>query len=240
MTCVWCVCSAPTGPQSRGPPRPANCRHRLHRHRLRAVRDGGRIIVTVLSTLRLPVVAEMSRARWPSSRRARPLAAAAACTGGATRNPSAKQARRRVRACRWRAQVASRAEAGAPLGGHIVGAGAGADGVRAPAACAPVSRVRSQRHGRQKAALAAYVAAGRAGHTCGWWVDVPGLEEVGDEVDRGVDRLGRALVSRRVHGDVCAWVLCVRSGVCGGAVVLISCGAAGRRGRDSGGDRTSN
>jgi hypothetical protein len=71
-------------------------------------------------------------------------------------------------------------------------------------------------------------------------VGVPGLEVVGDEVDRGTDRLARALVPRRVHGDVCAWVLCVRSGVCGGAVVLISCGAAGRRGRESGGDRTSN
>jgi len=35
----------------------------VHRHRLRAGRDGGRIILTVLSTLRLPVVAEMSRAR---------------------------------------------------------------------------------------------------------------------------------------------------------------------------------
>jgi hypothetical protein len=69
-------------------------------------------------------------------------------------------------------------------------------------------------------------------------VGVPGLEEVGDEVDRGMGRLARALVPRRVHGDVCAWVLCVRSGVCG--VVLISCGAAGRRGRESGGDRTSN
>ena len=36
-------------------------------HRLGAGRDGGLIIVTELSTLRLPVVAEMSRARWPSS-----------------------------------------------------------------------------------------------------------------------------------------------------------------------------
>ena len=42
---------------------------------------------------------------------------------------------------------------------------------------------------------------------------------VGDEVDRGVDRLARALVPQRVHGDACAWVLCVRSGVCGGAGV---------------------
>jgi hypothetical protein len=32
-----------------------------------------------------------------------------------------------------------------------------------------------------------------------------GCEEVGDEVDRGVDRLARVLVPRRVHCDVCAW-----------------------------------
>ena len=63
--------SVPTGPQPRGQPRPAHYRHRLHRHRLRAGRDGGRIIVTELSTLRLPVVAEMSRAQWPSSPTAR-------------------------------------------------------------------------------------------------------------------------------------------------------------------------
>ena len=35
----------------------------VHRHRLRAARDGGRIIMTVESTSRLPVVAEMSRVR---------------------------------------------------------------------------------------------------------------------------------------------------------------------------------
>ena len=34
-------------------------------------RDGGRIILTMESTSRLPVVAEMSRARWPSSPTAR-------------------------------------------------------------------------------------------------------------------------------------------------------------------------
>ena len=32
---------------------------------------------------------------------------------------------------------------------------------------------------------------------------------------------------RRVHGDVCAWVWIVWSGVCVGAAVLISRGAAG-------------
>ncbi len=63
-------------------------------------------LVTVVSTLRLPVVAEMSRGC--GGRRARPHAAAAACVGDATRKPSAKQARRRARTCRWTAQIASR------------------------------------------------------------------------------------------------------------------------------------
>jgi hypothetical protein len=67
------------------------------------------------------------------------------------------------------------------------------------------------------------------GHTCGWWVGVPGLEEVGDKVDRGVDRLARALVPRRVYCDGRAWVLCARSGVCGGAFVLISRGGWEKR-----------
>jgi hypothetical protein len=50
--------SVPIGSQPRGQPGLAH-----YRHWLRAGRDGGRIIVTELSTLRLPVVAEMSRAR---------------------------------------------------------------------------------------------------------------------------------------------------------------------------------
>ena len=77
-------------------------------------------------------------------------------------------------------------------------------------------RARSGRADRKLRALHAWLLArGRWSHLrvmgwCSW------LEEVGDEVDRGVDRLARALVPRRMHADVCAWVLCVRSGVCGG------------------------
>ena len=112
-----------------------------------------------------------------------------------------------------------RAEAGAPLGGHDVWACAGADGARARVHLLHVHRSRAQQQGRPKAARTAGEAASRAGHTCGWWVVVPGLGEVDDEVSGGVDRLARALVPRRVHGDVCARVLCVRSGLCGGAVV---------------------
>ena len=150
--------------------------------------------------------------------RARPHAAAAACTGGATRKPSAKQARRRARTCRWPAQVASR------LGGrgvYGVGQVTRADIARPRAACAPASR--AQRQGRPK-----LLRMRGGGHTCGWCSEEVGL---GDEVDCGVGRLARIIAPRRVHCDVCAWrVSSVWSGVCcGGAVVLISRGGWAKR-----------
>jgi hypothetical protein len=242
--------SAPTGPQPRGRPRPDH-RNSFHRHRLRAAwpcgrargRDDGRILVTVVSTSRLPVVAEMSRARWPSS----PSARSCGClhvTGGATGKPSAKLARRRARSHVPLASASCVARGGWRASRRARSLGRRGSGRRAcacaPAACAPVSLSRAQRQGRPKAARAACVAAfGAGGHTCGWRVGVPGLEEVGDQVDCGADRLARALVPRRVYCDGCVWVLCAWSKVCGGALVLIS-RAAGRRGRDLGGDRTSN
>jgi len=60
--------SAPTGPQLRGRPRPAH-----YRHRFTGTGFAPRVTAAghVLSTLRLPVVAEMSRARMPSSPTAR-------------------------------------------------------------------------------------------------------------------------------------------------------------------------
>ena len=79
-------------------------------------------------------------------------------------------------------------------------------------------RARSGRADRKLRAMHAWLCRQGRGHTCG---SVPGLEEVGDKVDRGVDRLARALVPRRVYCDGRAWVLCARSGVCGGAFVLI-------------------
>jgi hypothetical protein len=217
------------GSQAQAPPGPSG--------RARG-RDGGRIIVTVVSRSRLPVMAQMSRARWPSS----PTARSCGCLHrGSNAQAVSKTGEARASTCRWRAQVVSRGGWRASWRVRKLGQARQRTArarARAPAACAPVLRARAQRQGRPKAARAACVAAGRAGgHTCVRRVDVPGLEEVGDEVDRGVGRLARALAPRRVHGDVCAWVLCVQSG---GAVVLISCGAAGRRGRDSGGDRTSN
>ena len=67
----------------------------------------------------------------------------------------------------------------------------------------------SMRTGRADRSCAACVAAGRPaglGRTPvdGGLVSL-GSEEVGDEVDHGVDRHARILVPRRVHCDVCAW-----------------------------------
>ena len=194
----------------------------------------------MVSTSRLPVVAEMSRARWPSSPSARSCSClhrgsngkAVSKTGEAARSHVPMASASCVARGGWRASRRARSWGRRGSGRRACAC--------APAACAPVSLSRAQRQGRPKAARAACVAACRAGgHTCGWRVGVPGLEEVGDQVDRGVDRLARALVPRRVYCDGCVWVLCAWSKVCGGALVLIS-RAAGRRGRDSGGDRTSN
>jgi hypothetical protein len=208
--------SAPTGPQSRGRPRPA------HKHRLRVAwdkresadvtaaadhRDLGVDVVPAgrgrdvkgavavepdRSQLRLPAPGEQRTSRQQNRR------------GGAFARADGEHKLRR-------------AEAGAPHGGHIVGAGAGADGARARVCTR--SMCSGQRKGRPKAARRARCMRG-----CrqGWgahlrWVGVPELEEVGDDVDRRVSRLARALVPS--HGDVRAWVSCVRSGVCGGAVV---------------------
>jgi len=169
--------SAPTGPQPRGRPRPAH-RHRLHRHRLRAAwamracrrpdpRDRGVDVAPAgrgedvegavavepdLSQLRLPAPGEQRASRQQNRR------------GGAL-----------ARTCRWPAQVASR------LGGRGV-YGVGQARERTSRARGLV-RVRVQhahrpraRSGRADRSCAACVAAGRAGgHTCGWWVGIPGL-----------------------------------------------------------------
>jgi hypothetical protein len=85
--------------------------------------------------------------------------------------------------------------------------------------------------GPTEAAPHAWRPAGLGG-TCGGLVSL-GSEEVGDEVDRGVERPARVLVPRRVHCDVCARrVVCERSGVCcGWAIVLISHGGGPKRAR---------
>ena len=141
--------SAPTGPQPRGRPRPAH-RNSFHRHRLRAAwqcgrargRDDGRILVTVVSTSRLPVVAEMLRARWPSS----PTSCSCGClhkgsnaqavskTGEAARSLARADGQRK-----WRRAEAARARS---LRSR---AGAGADIARTrPRARAPAARARLQ------------------------------------------------------------------------------------------------
>ena len=203
--------SAPTGSQPRGRPRPAHSGTGSQTHRLCAGRDDGRIIVTELSTSRLMVVAEMSRARWPSSPSARSCrclhrgsnAQAVSKTGEAARSLAradgqckGRHASRRARSLRSRA-------------------GAGADIARArTASCACAC---SMRTGLARAAAgptescAACVAGGTP--VDGGLVSLGG-EEVGDEVDRGVDHLARILAPRRVHCDVCARrVVCFRSGV---------------------------
>jgi len=164
--------SAPTGPQPRGRPRPAH-RNSFHRHRLRAAwqcgrargRDDGRILVTVVSTSRLPVVAEMSRARWPSSPSARSCsclhrgsnAQAVSKTGEAARSHVPMASASCVARGGWRASRRARSWGRRGSGRRACAC--------APAACAPVSLSRAQRQGRPKAGRAACVAACRAGGT---------------------------------------------------------------------------
>ena len=209
--------SAPTGPQPRGRPRPAH-RHTQASRRLGQAgergRDGSWIIMTVESTSRLPVVAEMSRVRWPLS----PTARSCGCLHRGSNAQAVSKTGEAARSHLLMASVSCVARRPARLGGHLVGAGEGAYGARVRV-CTCSMCTGLARNGRADRKLRA-LHAGRAGrHTCEWSVGVPGLEEFHDEVDSGVDRLARALVPRRVHGDVCAWVLFVRSGVCGGAVV---------------------
>ena len=87
------------------------------------------------------------------------------------------------------------------------------------------------RSGRADRSCAACVAAGRAGGkpVDGELVSL-GCEEVGDEVDRGVDRLARILVRRGASVVMCAlggWCACGAER--GGAIVLISRGGWANR-----------
>ncbi len=191
-------------------------------------RAGGRILVTVMLTSRLLVVTEMSRARWPSS----PTSRSCGCLH---RGSNAQAVSKTGEAARLQVPMAI-ASGVAPRGGRGVH-GVGQARERTSRARGLV-RVRVQhahrpgaRSGRADRSCAACVAAGRAGgHTCGGLVSL-GSEEVGDDVDRGMDHLARILVPRRVHCDVCAWrAVCVRSGVCcGWAIVLISHGGGAKR-----------
>ena len=128
-----------------------------------------------------------------------------------------------------------RAEAGAPRRARSR-AGAGADialAHTASCACACTMRTGLARAaaGRTEAGPHAWRPAGLGGTPVDGGLVSLGGEEVGDEVDHGVDRLARILVPRHVHCDVCAWrVVCVRSGVCcGGAIVLNSRGGGAKR-----------
>ena len=191
-------------------------------------RDDGRILVTVVSTSRLPVVSEMSRARWPSS----PTACSCGClhrgsnaqavskTGEAVRSLARADGQRK-----WR-----RASAGA----ESTESGRRGSGHRARAAsCACSMRTGLARAaaGPTEAVPHTWRPAGLGGTPVDGGLVSLGCEEVGDDVDRGMDHLARILVPRRVHCDVCAWrAVCVRSGVCcGWAIVLISHGGGAKR-----------
>ena len=166
-------------------------------------RDDGRILVTVVSTLRLPVVAEMSRARWPSSPSARSCGClhrgsngkAVSKTGEAARSHVPMASASCVARGGWRASRRARSWGRRGSGRRACAC--------APAACAPVSLSRAAAGPTESCARCMRGCLQSGGHTCGWRVGVPGLEEVGDEVDRGVDRLARALVPRRMYCDGC-------------------------------------
>ena len=132
-------------------------------HRLCAARDGGRIIVTELSMLCLPVVAEMSRARWPSS----PTARSCGCLH---RGSNAQAVSKTGKAARSRVPMASAsciARGGRRASRRAHSWGRRGSGRRACTCsmCTGLSRARAQRQGRPKAARAACVAACRAGGT---------------------------------------------------------------------------
>ena len=165
--------SAPTGPQPRGRPRPA---HR-HMHRLRAAlgpsgracgRDDGWILVTVVSTSRLPVVAEMSRARWPSSPTSRSCGCLHRGSNAQAVSKTGEAARSLARAdgqCKWR-------RASRQAWSLRSRAGAGADIARArPRARAPAACACSMRTGLARAAAGPAEAAPRGAHLwmVGWY-----------------------------------------------------------------------
>jgi hypothetical protein len=132
-------------------------------------RDDGRILVTVVSTSRLPVVAEMSRARRPSS----PTAQVRLPTPGkqrASRQKTSEAARSHVPMANASGVAPRRARS---LRSR---AGAGADIARtASCACSMRSGLARAAAGPTEAAPHAWRPAGLGGHTCGWWVGIPGL-----------------------------------------------------------------
>jgi hypothetical protein len=194
-------------------------------------RDDGRILVTVVSTSRLPVVAEMSRARWPSSPSARSCgclhrgsnAQAVSKTGEAARSLARADGQRKLhRASRRARSPRSRAGAGADI--------ARARAASCACACSMRSGLARAAAGPTEAAPHAWRPAGLGGTPVDGGLVSLGGEEVGDDVDRGVDRLSRILVPRGASIVMCApggWCAC---GVaCGGAIVLILRGGWAKR-----------
>ena len=135
----------------------------VQRHRLCAARDGGRIIVTELWMLFLPIVAEMSRARWPSS----PTARSCSCLH---RESNAQAVSKTGVAARSHVPMASASRVA--RGGRRASRRARSWGKRGSGwrvcTCSMrtgLSLSRAQRQSRRKAARAACVAACRAGGT---------------------------------------------------------------------------
>ena len=194
--------------------------------------------MTVVSTSRLPVVAEMSRARWPSS--------PTSCSCGCLHKGSNAQAVSKTGEAAPSYLPMASASGVAPRGGRgVYGVGQARERTSrartASCACACSMRTGLARAaaGPTEAAPHAWRPAGLGGTPVDGGLVSLGVEEVGDEVDRGVDRLARILAPRGASILRCALGGRCACGVeCGWAIVL-SRVAAGRRGRDLGGDRTS-
>jgi hypothetical protein len=130
------------------------------------------VLVPVVSTSRLVLVAEMSRARWPSS----PTSRICGCLyRGSNAQAVSKQARRALARAggqrKWRHASRRVRFYGVGQARERTSRARGLVRVRVQHAHRP--RARS---GRADRSCAACVAAGRSGgRTCGWWVGILGL-----------------------------------------------------------------
>ena len=138
-------------------------------------RTGCRILVTVVSTSRLPVVAKLSRARWPSSPTARNC-------GCLHRGSNAQAVSKIGEAARSHVPMASasciaprRARRSTELGKELGRRGSGHRARAGGLLCVRLQHAHRPRarSGRADRSCAACVVAGRAvGGTPGWWVGI--------------------------------------------------------------------
>jgi len=167
--------------------------------------------VTVVSTSRLPIVAEMSRARWPSS----PTARTCGCLHRGSNVQAVSKTGEAALSHVPMASASCIALRQARLGGRGVGQvrvqishSRTRPRARARAPCAAASRAQ-----RQGGPRLGHMRGGRPG----WGTPVDGglvslgSEEDGDDVGHGVDRLARILVCRGASIVMCAlggWCAC--------------------------------